>query len=151
VKGEISPRQSLLGLPFSPLTKEGGRFNILWGSTSAFFCFRHALLDQMNGDPDLWFRTREVHAYDEARAEVADFLGADVGNLTFVANACTGLSIVLKNLALVRRCPFLPSTILSPFQTSPPMSASRASSSVGFAAKANFAGGGRGKRKASLH
>nr|XP_022320532.1 hercynylcysteine sulfoxide lyase-like isoform X3 [Crassostrea virginica] len=56
------------------------------------------LLDELNDDPDAFYRQTEQRLYNNARAAAAEFVGADPENLVFVQNATTGVNSVLKSL-----------------------------------------------------
>ena len=56
----------------------------------------------MESNPDQWFSGGNARAFvDEARAEVATFLGSDPRNLVFVPNISSGINAILKTLRLV--------------------------------------------------
>lgn len=56
--------------------------------------------DQMERNP-MGFMSRELEGLlDQARSELADFLGADTDTLAFVPNATTGVNAVLQSLRL---------------------------------------------------
>ncbi|XP_062619113.1 uncharacterized protein LOC134280688 [Saccostrea cucullata] len=57
------------------------------------------LLDELNDNPDLFFRQKEYELYIRARDAAAKFVGADPENLVFVQNTTTGVNTVLKSLS----------------------------------------------------
>lgn len=48
------------------------------------------LHDELNDNPDLFYRQTEYQLYTQAREAAARFVGADPENLVFVQNATTG-------------------------------------------------------------
>lgn len=56
------------------------------------------LHDELNDNPDLFYRQTEYQLYTQARDAAARFVGADPENLVFVQNATTGVNSVLKAL-----------------------------------------------------
>ena len=58
----------------------------------------HRLLDELNDDPDAFYRQTEQRLYNNARAAAAKFVGADPENLVFVQNATTGLKFHIKQI-----------------------------------------------------
>jgi len=56
------------------------------------------LRELMESAPLQFLWRRHDERLDEARRSVADFLGADAGNLVFVTNATTGVNAVLRSL-----------------------------------------------------
>lgn len=61
---------------------------------------RFRLLQEMELNPDRWFRKTLRERYDENVRVLADFVGADPNNLVFVTNATTAVNTVVKNLVL---------------------------------------------------
>jgi len=61
---------------------------------------RIRLLEEMEKQPDRWFRRTLRPLYDDAISELARFVGASPENIAFVANATTGVNTVVKNLRL---------------------------------------------------
>lgn len=57
--------------------------------------------DELEREPVLFFRELEARL-DQARAEVARFVGADESGLAFVTNATTGVNAVLGSIELTR-------------------------------------------------
>lgn len=62
--------------------------------------YKHDLVDEMEASPDYWFRKVFSAKSDEARRQLANFLGADPDHIVFVPNATTGVNTVLKSLQL---------------------------------------------------
>ncbi|XP_061184563.1 uncharacterized protein LOC133192588 [Saccostrea echinata] len=56
------------------------------------------LLDEVNDNPDEFYRLKEHDLYMRARDAAAKFTGADPENLFFVQNTTTGVNSVLKSL-----------------------------------------------------
>lgn len=70
---------------YATLTKNN-HFVIIYTFTE--YCFR--LHDELNDNPDLFYRQTEYQLYTQAREAAARFVGADPENLVFVQNATTG-------------------------------------------------------------
>lgn len=79
------------------------------------FCsFR--LHDELNDNPDLFYRQTEYQLYTQAREAVARFVGADPENLVFVQNATTGQMSAYNYLFLIFKHILYIHTIFSCFR-----------------------------------
>jgi len=63
---------------------------------------RIRLLEQMESNPDRWFRSELRVLYDANIEALAKFVGSDPNNIVFVNNATVAVNTVMKNLILER-------------------------------------------------
>ncbi|MCX6904920.1 MAG: aminotransferase class V-fold PLP-dependent enzyme, partial [Verrucomicrobia bacterium] len=64
----------------------------------AVLAFQRALQERMEGQPCDFFVRELEGLLDQARAALADFVGAEAADLVFVPNATTGVNTVLRSL-----------------------------------------------------
>ncbi|KAG6825652.1 hypothetical protein H0H93_000427, partial [Arthromyces matolae] len=55
------------------------------------------ITQEIEANPDLFHRLDYVDPLNEARALMADYIGADINEVVLVANASTGVNTVLRN------------------------------------------------------
>ena len=56
------------------------------------------MYNQLDSDPDQWYRCDIRGYYDRALGKVAGFLNSNPENIVFVNNVTTGINTVLKSL-----------------------------------------------------
>lgn len=55
-----------------------------------YFIFHFSILDEIDSNPDLWFRLNKNIKLKQARECIAEFINADPEDVVFVQNATTG-------------------------------------------------------------